>query len=333
MAKDFYETLGVARGASQKELRQAYRKLARKLHPDVNPGDKSSEARFKQVNAAYEVLSDEEKRRKYDKYGDKWQYADQIEQTQREQGGRGFRGFPQSAPGCGGVHFRLLRRPGRRPGHRPRQPVRHASRRRASRPTPAADRRDAGRGDAGRGLQRRHPHLRADEPGALPYLRRHGSDRQRRLPRLPGRGRGDEAASHRGEDTGGRRRRLARAHSPSARPGGGTGQGDVYLRVSIRPHPQFERRGDDLYTDVAVPLTVAVLGGEARVRTLKSEVMLTVPRLTQNGKTFRLGGLGMPGVNGKAKKGDLYARLKVLLPEKLSDEEAKLFEELRGLGD
>src|SRR5512136_3349727 len=84
MARDYYEVLGVSRSADQKQVRQAYRKLARKLHPDVNPGDKNAEARFKEVNAAYEVLSDADKRKKYDRYGDRWQYADQIEEAQRQ---------------------------------------------------------------------------------------------------------------------------------------------------------------------------------------------------------------------------------------------------------
>ena len=88
MAKDFYATLGVNRGSSDKEIRSAYRRLARKLHPDVNPNDKSSEAAFKEINAAYDVLSDKDKRGKYDKYGDNWEHADEIERMQRSRGGR-----------------------------------------------------------------------------------------------------------------------------------------------------------------------------------------------------------------------------------------------------
>src|SRR5690349_19701992 len=103
MAKDFYDALGVARSADEKEIRTAYRKLARKHHPDVNPGDKASEARFKEVNAAYEVLSDPDKRKKYDKYGDRWEMADQIEEAQRRGGGGGGGGFraAQGAEGFG----------------------------------------------------------------------------------------------------------------------------------------------------------------------------------------------------------------------------------------
>src|SRR5437867_5994509 len=102
MARDYYDVLGLKRGASQKEIKQAYRKLARKHHPDVNPGDKGAEARFKEINSAYEVLSDADKRRKYNKYGDKWEYADQIEEAQQQ---RGQRFTYQSGQGGNGSGF------------------------------------------------------------------------------------------------------------------------------------------------------------------------------------------------------------------------------------
>jgi DnaJ-class molecular chaperone len=111
---------------------------------------------------------------------------------------------------------------------------------------------------------------------------------------------------------------------------GPAGTGDLYLVVSVRPHKRFERRGDDLYTDVDVPLTDAVLGGEVQVPTMTSQVMLKVPPLTQNGRNIRLSGLGMPRLGGNG-KGDLYARVKVALPHELSPEEKELFEKLRAM--
>ncbi len=121
--------------------------------------------------------------------------------------------------------------------------------------------------------------------------------------------------------------RIAGEGAPGS---GGRAKGDLYLLISVRPHDRFERRGDDLYAEVEVPLTDAVLGGEIEVPTMKGKVMLKVPPLTQNGRIFRLNGQGMPHLDGKG-KGDLFARVKVHLPEKLSEREKKLFEELRAL--
>jgi DnaJ-class molecular chaperone len=112
---------------------------------------------------------------------------------------------------------------------------------------------------------------------------------------------------------------------------GGAAKGDLLLVVSVRPHPQFERKGDDLVTEIEVPLTVAVLGGETEVPTVTAKVMLKVPPLTQNGRVFKLGGLGMPHLN-KEGKGDLHARVRVKLPENLDDKQKQLFEELSAAG-
>ena len=320
MAKDYYETLGVSRTADQKQIRQAYRRLARKLHPDVNPGDKGAEARFKEVNAAYEVLSDAGKRKKYDRYGDRWEYADQFEAAQRQARGRAhgrpggreeftFEFSDVDSPfgqGLGSI-FDLFRGGGRR-----------------ARPQPRAT---------------EAPVEITLEEAYSGTTRVFELTSQERCPTCGGSGEVAGAACHvcQGQGVVMKPHRIEAQIPAGVRDGGRvhirSGEmGDIYLKVSVRPHGRFERRGDDLYTEVTVPLTVAVLGGEARVKTLKGEVALTIPRLTQNGKTFRLGGLGMPNANSTGKRGNLFARAKVVLPEKLSAKEEKLFEELKALG-
>ena len=326
MAKDYYDVLGVSRTADQKQIRQAYRKLARKLHPDVNPGDKNAEARFKEVNAAYEVLSDAEKRKKYDRYGDRWQYADQIEEAQRQARGRAggrsftfdFSGAP-SGRGGPGETFEFSDIPGLDSIF------------------------DLFRGGGRRG----RPQPRATEVPVDITLEEayNGTTRvfeltsQERCATCGGSGEIAGAACHVCQGQG----VVLKPHRIEAKiPAGvadgarvrirGSAVGDLYLKVKVRPHERLERHGDDLYTEVTVPLSDAVLGGEARVKTIKGEVALTIPRLTQNGKTFRLAGLGMPKTNSSGKKGDLFAKVRVVLPEKLSAKEEKLFEDLKALG-
>jgi len=320
MARDYYDTLGVPRTAGDKDIRKAYRRLARQHHPDVNPGDKSAEARFKEINAAHEVLSDTEKRRKYDRYGDQWQYADQIEQAQRQSAGRWSfgrgRSFDQGEVNLGGdlgdLFQGIFRGAGRRPGRQRARDVQQPV---------EVTLEEAYHGTA-RVLQ-----MEREEPCAT----------------CGGQGQVAGAICHvcRGAGAIAKPRRLEVKIPPGVREGsrvraageggvGPAGTGDLFLVVSVRPHKRFERRGDDLYTDVDIPLTDAVLGGEVQVPTMTSRVMLKVPPLTQNGRSIRLSGLGMPrlGDNGK---GDLYARVKVALPLELSPEERKLFEKLRAV--
>jgi molecular chaperone DnaJ len=313
-AKDYYQILGVKRDASAKEIRQAYRRLARKLHPDVNPGDKAAEARFKEVNAAYEVLSDPEKRKKYDRYGEHWEHADQFEAAQRQGGFRGRTGgrsfsFDPDGEGLGGIFDSLFRGfGGARRATRPRAQAVEA---------PVELTLEEAYQGVTRSLQ-----LQGPEPCVT----------------CGGSGQIAGAVCHvcQGQGAVVRPRRIeakipAGVHDGSRVHIGGGGLGDIYLRVSVRPHERFQRRGADLHTEVTVPLVDAVLGGEAKVPTLKGQVALTIPRLTQNGKVFRLAGLGMPHLHGDG-KGSLYAKVKVALPEKLSEKEQKLFEELKGLG-
>jgi DnaJ-class molecular chaperone len=303
VAKDFYEVLGVSRDASEKEIRSAYRKLARKHHPDVNPNDKSSEAVFKEVNAANDVLSDPEKRRKYDKYGDQWEHADEIERMQRSRGG-----------GRGGGNVRFTT-------------------------TDFGDLGDIGsilggmfggggmRGFGGETRTRSEP-VNVDHPvevtlqeafnGGSRVLQVEGDhgDRRRLEVKIPA------------GVTDGSRVRIA----GEGRASFGGQRGDLYLVVSVKPDPKFERKGDDLYTDVEVPLTTPVLGGEVTVEGIAKKVALKLPPGTQNGQHFRLTGLGMPKLGRGDKRGDLFARIKVVLPKEASEAQKKLFEQLKEAG-
>lgn len=324
--KDFYDVLGVPKSASKKDIRQAYRRLARKYHPDVNRGDKSSEARFKEINAANEVLSDAEKRKKYDKYGDQWEHADQIEEMQRRGGGRAFR-FGQ-----GGVAFDVgdmgglgdLGNLGSLFGG-----IFSGRQSRSRKGANVESKTEVTLEEAFHGGTRTLQ-LAAEEACATCG----GTGQVANAVCHVCQGRGATLKPRRlevkippGVDTGSRVR-IAGEGQPGV---GGGSRGDLYLVVSVLRHSRFERKGSDLYTDVEVPLTDAVLGVEVEVPTITSKVMLKVPPLTQNGKLFRLAGLGMPKLNGKG-RGDLYARLRVKLPEELGEREKKLFEELRTAG-
>jgi curved DNA-binding protein len=286
--KDYYKILGVNRGASEREVKQAYRKLARQYHPDVNPGDKSAEEKFKQINEAYEVLSDKDKRKKYDKYGDQWQYADQFEQAQRQQQqqqaqgfdfGQGGRRVYYSQGDFGSIFDDILGGFGFGRGQtKPR-----------------------------RGQDLEHPvEVTLEEAYQGTTRTISFSDGKRIEVKVPA-----------GVRTGSRVR-LA---------GKGARGGDLYLKVTVKPHPTFERRGDDLLAGVPVPLTTAILGGEVQVPTLRGKVALKIPAETQNGRTFKLAGQGMPNL-GKKSRGDLLARVKVVLPTKLSAKEKELFKQL-----
>jgi DnaJ-class molecular chaperone len=325
-AKDLYTTLGVKRDASDKEVRAAYRRLARKYHPDVNPGDKSAEARFKEINGAYEVLSDPDKRRKYDKYGDQWQYADQIEEMQRQRGGGirfstgngggGFQQFDLNDLGdLGGIFGQFFGRGGSRTmtrrGSDVQQPVEvtleeafHGTTRTLQLIGTEVCSTCGGSGEvAGATCHVCGGYGEVQKPRRLEVKIPAGVTNGSKV-RVAGEGQAGVA--------GGKR-------------------GDLLLAVNVRPHARFERRGDDLHEEVEVPLTVAVLGGETEVPTVTGKVMLKIPPLTQNGRVFKLGGLGMPRL-GKDGRGDLHARVRIRLPAQISVEQKKLFEQLAATG-
>lgn len=311
--KDYYTTLGVPKTASEKDIKQAFRKLARKYHPDVNPGDKGAEARFKEVNEANEVLSDPQKRKKYDELGANWRAYENAPPGQNPYAGAGsgFRtmtvedmnemfGGGDDAPfsdffktffgGMGGDEPAGARGGRGRPRARKGQDIEHPF---------ALDLEDAIRGSVQR-LQLRHDgHARTVEVRIPPGV------------------------------TDGSRVRVS---GEGGRGSGSAPSGDLYLRVQLKPHPVFDIKGRDVYTRARVPVPIAVLGGEIDVATPEHKTLrLKLPPGTQSGQRFRLRGHGLPQVGKPDDRGDLYASIEVDVPKQLGDEERKLYEELRKL--
>jgi curved DNA-binding protein len=310
--RDYYQALGVGRNAGDDEIRKAYRTLAKKYHPDRNRGDRSAEEKFKEINEAYEVLSDPQKRARYDKLGSaykNWQSSGgsggfDWSQWTGGMGGGGtrveygdlsdlfgnFSDFFQSIFGDipiqqaevftrgGGVRTNVSRAPARE--------------------LPAVDvtitLEEAFRGTT-RLLQKEDKRLEVKIP--------------------PG-------------TRTGTRIRLAGEGAP----GRGGRKGDLFLAIAVSEDPKWKRKEDDLYTDAWVNVYTLLLGGEIRVTTIDSKsVMLTIPPETKAGQSFRLAGMGMPRLANPSARGDLYVKVQPDLPTQLSDEEKKLIRELARL--
>ncbi len=322
--KDYYKILGIDRNASEKEIKQAYRSLARKYHPDINPGDKSAEAKFKEINAAYEVLSNPEKRKKYDQFGEQWEYADQFaksggQERVRWDFNRSSTGFEYGdLSGFGDILSSLFGDSGT--GSR----ARHGSRHGQDLESPIEVTLEEAYHGSTRLMQ-----LQTQEPcTACGGTGRVGN----RACTICG-GAGVKLNPKRLEVKipagikDGSRIRIAGEGGPGA---AGGKKGDLYLVVKVLQHKLFERKGDDLYTEVPVPLTTAMLGGEVRLPTLNGNISLKIPPETQNGKVFRLAGKGMPK-GGNGKYGAMLAKVRITIPTNLTEEEKKLFEKLRSL--
>ena len=314
--KDYYKTLGVEKNADEKEIKKAYRRLARQHHPDVNPGDKAAEARFKEINEANEVLSDAEKRRKYDELGQSYQRWQQT--------GGGPSGFDWNQWSAA--------------GGRCRRAWRHASLiRRHQRPLRAGRRllrflRGHLRRDGRRQGARAQPSTRAaglrsqDLEHEVEISLEEAFGGAQRIVEMDGRRL--EVKIPAGVKTGSRVRVAGEGPAGASR---SASRGDLYLRMKVLPHPTFERRDDDLHCEVPVDLFAALLGGEVRVPTLAGSVVLRIPAGTQSGRTFRLSGQGMPKLRSPQDHGDLYAKVRVMLPEKLDEREQKLVREWAAL--
>lgn len=305
--KDYYATLGVKKDASEKEIKQAYRRLARKYHPDVNPDNKDAEDKFKEVSEAYEVLSDKEKREKYDRFGSDWARYEQGFGP----GGPGGPGAPggfryETYPGGGGFDFDFGGGGGG--GFSDFFEMLFGPRGGAQ---GAGPRREARGQDIESEIQVTLREAFEGSSKAISIASRPGEPPRRLEVKIP-----------KGVDDGARIR-LTGEGAP-----GPTGKrGDLYLIARMQPDPQFERKGDDLYVDVTVPFTTAALGGDARVPTLTGGATMTLPPGTQGTQKFRLAGQGMPRLRGGG-RGDLYARIRVSVPKHLTERQRELIKEL-----
>lgn len=327
--KDYYQTLGVSKAANDKELKQAYRKLARKHHPDVNPGDKSAESRFKEINEAYEVLGDPEKRRKYDELGANWR---QYEQAQQQ--GHGWPPGAAGAPGgaTGGAWNINMGGPG---GYKTMSEEEMHDLFGNEDPFSdffrtffggAAPGQEAGRGRQGRTARTQKGRDIEHEVELTLDEAFHGAMRRISI-KQGGHARSVDVRIPVGVKEGSRVRAAGEGEGGA----NGGASGDLYLRVKLRPHPIFERKGNDLHAKVAVPVTTAVIGGEAEVPTITGPLRLKIPETTQNGQVFRLKGHGMPAVGKPDERGDLYATVEIQLPRSLTPDQRRHYEALAKL--
>jgi len=360
-SKDYYEVLGVAKGATAKEIKGAYRKLARKYHPDVNPGDKTAEEKFKEVSAAYEVLSDPEKRKKYDAFGSGFDMSSPGGGYGGPGGGEGAFTFSRGGRGgrpenfefdIGNLFGDLFGAGGARSAQRTGENLQFeievtleeafsGGERRFTITAPDACPTCHGTGaEPGAKMEAcpqckgsgRGTHWGGFSFGNEPCDRCHGSGQVPTQECHTCRGAGHVERPRavtvtipKGVDTG-TKLRVAGQGNPGV---GGAPAGDLFLTVKMKPHRLFERKGDSLYVDLPVTFPEAALGADVQVPTMVGKATMKLPAGVQSGQQLRLSGQGIPRRSGGS--GDLFARVKVTVPRGLSDEEKALVEKLRDL--
>jgi curved DNA-binding protein len=304
--KDYYNILGISKSASTDEIRKAYRRLATKYHPDKNPGDKTAENKFKEINEAKEVLTDPEKRKLYDQFGKDWKHYQAA-------GAKGDFDWSKYARQGSGKRYRYSSNVG-----------------------------DFSDIFSGGGFSDFFETLFGGRTGRTQYERStrmkgqdhiaeitisleeayHGTNRKISL-----NGQTLKLNIKPGIQDG-HRLRLSGKGSPGA---GGGASGDLFIKINLAKHPYVQRQGDDLYIDMKVDLYTAILGGKTEVQTLNGKIKVDIAKETKNGKTLRLKGMGMPLYNQRGKFGDLYLNVVVDIPSNLSKKEEDLFRQLRAI--
>ena len=316
--RDYYKILGLNKNVGQDEIKKAYRKLARKYHPDVNPEDKTAGEKFSEINEAHEVLSDPEKRKKYDQFGSNWQQFEQSGGRPEDFNWSQWKSDPGSTyayrtvtpeefeelfGGAGGYSdfFETL--------------------------FDATGRRGAGHGTgSGEFYYQSPPQQGHDSEHRLQITLEeafHGANRvlewedRRKI----------EAKIPRGVKTGSR----VRLKGQGGRGSGAGPPGDLYLIIEVLPHHRFERSGDDLKVVLPVDMFTLLLGGQVTVSSIDRSVSLDIPAGTSNERVFRLRGLGMPRIKKSNERGDLYATLRAVLPKNLNDKEKDLIQQWKSM--
>ena len=308
--KDYYQTLGVDKDASQDEIKKTYRKLARKHHPDLNPGNDAAEERFKDINEAYEVLSNPEKRKKYDRFGNQWQ---QYERTGGQEKDFNWSPWQKQSSGNQNVNSRSV------------SPEEFAeilggqgnfsdffeTLFGANRQGGTSREKDYSRPSPGSAQDIEHTVEITLEEAFRGITRTIQWENGKKI----------EVAIPPGVRTGSRIRLNGQ--------GSGSPAGDLFLKINVSPDTIYHRKGDDLNVELPVDLYTALLGGETEVNSIDRTVKLTIPPETPNGKPFLLRGLGMPKLNKPTQRGDLIATIDIQLPGSLNNEEKKLYRQLR----
>jgi curved DNA-binding protein len=307
--KDYYEILGVSPDAEKKVIKQTYRHLARKYHPDLNPGNKEAEEKFKTINEAYQVLSDTEKRKKYDELRAQYQHWQQTGGSQQDFDYQNWSARPGQSARVQYANPEDLEDlfGGESPYSEFFNDIFGQVRGRGKR---------SSRGAAPRPRRGRDVEYEVDLTLEEAY---HGTQRLLEID-----GHRIQADIPPGVRTGSRVRLLGQGE-----PGQKSGPaGDLYLIVNILPNATFEREGDDLHVDVPVDVFTAVAGGEAHIPTLERPLILKIPPRTNAGRSFRLRGKGMPHLGDPNKHGDLFALIRLVLPDSLTDQEVNSIRDL-----
>lgn len=305
MAKDYYRTLGVDKNASEKDIKKAFRRLAKQYHPDANPNDPKAEAKFKEVNEAYEVLSNPEKRKLYDQFGADYAHMGNMGNAGQASGAGGYRVYTQQVDFDDSTFQELFESLFGGFG------------------------RSSGRGQSGGrtrvnmgGFQPMRGEditeevvisLREAYEGTMRYVSK--GERRAKVSIPPGAKDGTKV-------------RVKGEGAPGQM---GGEPGDLYLVVKVEPDPQFTRDGDNLIVEVPCDMFTAMLGGEIEVPTMTRPIKVKVPAGTQSGQKLRVAGKGMPKLNQKNEYGDLFARIMITVPKTLTDAQRRLVEQLRGM--